>query len=84
MVDFVNFLILRAHVIVICSQTASGLSPGSFGRFSREIDIGVPNKVRCLEVLCTHTNNMKLAEDVDLKKIVMSSMKRSNFMAGDY
>jgi transitional endoplasmic reticulum ATPase len=40
-----------------------------FGRFDREIDIGVPDEVGRLEVLRIHTKNMKLAEDVDLEQI---------------
>jgi SpoVK/Ycf46/Vps4 family AAA+-type ATPase len=37
-----------------------------FGRFDREIDIGVPDEVGRLEVLRIHTKNMKLAEDVSV------------------
>jgi transitional endoplasmic reticulum ATPase len=40
-----------------------------FGRFDREIDIGVPDEVGRLEVLRVHTKNMKLAEDVDLEAV---------------
>ncbi|MFS7913749.1 putative vesicle-fusing ATPase [Helianthus anomalus] len=40
-----------------------------FGRFDREIDIGVPDEVGHLEVLRIHTKNMKLADDVDLDKV---------------
>lgn len=40
-----------------------------FGRFDREIDIGVPDEVGRLEVLRIHTKNMKLSDDVDLEKI---------------
>jgi transitional endoplasmic reticulum ATPase len=41
----------------------------TFGRFDREIDIGVPDEVGRLEVLRIHTKNMKLVEDVDLERI---------------
>lgn len=37
-----------------------------FGMFDRSIEIGVPDEVGRLEVLRTHTRNMKLAEDVSL------------------
>ena len=37
-----------------------------FGRFDREIDIGVPDEIGRIEVLRIHTKNMKLDEDVDL------------------
>ncbi|TVU33660.1 hypothetical protein EJB05_25492, partial [Eragrostis curvula] len=40
-----------------------------FGRFDREIDIGVPDEVGRLEVLRIHTKNMKLAEDVNLEVV---------------
>ena len=37
-----------------------------FGKFDREIDIGVPDETGRLEILRIHTKIMKLAEDVDL------------------
>ncbi|CAA6662630.1 unnamed protein product [Spirodela intermedia] len=40
-----------------------------FGRFDREIDIGVPDEIGRLEVLRIHTKNMKLSDDVDLERI---------------
>ena len=40
-----------------------------FGRFDREIDIGVPDETGRLEVLRIHTKNMKLEENVDLEVI---------------
>ncbi|XP_042455020.1 cell division cycle protein 48 homolog [Zingiber officinale] len=40
-----------------------------FGRFDREIGIGVRDEVGPLEVLCIHTKNMKLSDDVDLERI---------------
>jgi len=40
-----------------------------FGRFDREIDIGVPDEVGRLEVLRIHTKNMKLDEDCDIAAI---------------
>ncbi|KAE8677667.1 Cell division cycle protein 48-like protein [Hibiscus syriacus] len=62
----------RAHVIVIgATNRPNSIDPAlrRFGRFDREIDIGVPDEVGRLEVLRIHTKNMKLAEDVDLEKI---------------
>lgn len=38
-----------------------------FGRFDREIDIGIPDDVGRLEILRIHTKNMKLDDDVDLE-----------------
>lgn len=40
-----------------------------FGRFDREIDIGVPDENGRLEVLRIHTRNMKLADDVELESL---------------
>merc|ERR1712063_238323 len=40
-----------------------------FGRFDREIDIGVPDENGRLEVFRIHTRNMKLDEDVDPEAI---------------
>ena len=45
-----------------------------FGRFDREIDIGIPDATGRLEVLRIHTKNMKLAEDVDLEQVCKSSL----------
>jgi transitional endoplasmic reticulum ATPase len=50
------------------TNRANSIDPAfrRFGRFDHEIDIGVPDEVGQLEALFIHTNNMKLAEDVDL------------------
>lgn len=59
----------RAHVIVMgATNRPNSIDPAlrRFGRFDREIDIGVPDEVGRLEVLRIHTKNMKLAEDVRL------------------
>ncbi len=40
-----------------------------FGRFDRELGIGVPNETERLEILKIHTKNIKLSEDCDLKNI---------------
>lgn len=62
----------RGHVIVIAATNRpNSLDPAlrRFGRFDREIDIGVPDEVGRMEVLRIHTKNMKLSEDVDLAVI---------------
>ncbi|KAK6126208.1 hypothetical protein DH2020_040051 [Rehmannia glutinosa] len=62
----------RAHVIVMgATNRPNSIDPAlrRFGRFDREIDIGVPDEIGRLEVLRIHTKNMKLAEDVDLERI---------------
>ena len=40
-----------------------------FGRFDREVDIGIPDAVGRLEILRIHTKNMKLADDLDLEQV---------------
>lgn len=62
----------RAHIIVIgATNRPNSIDPAlrRFGRFDREIDIGVPDEVGRLEVLRIHTKNMKLAEDVSYVKL---------------
>ncbi|XP_078285772.1 transitional endoplasmic reticulum ATPase-like isoform X2 [Rhinoraja longicauda] len=62
----------RTHVIVIAATNRpNSIDPAlrRFGRFDREIDIGIPDSIGRLEILQIHTKNMKLADDVDLEKI---------------
>ncbi|KAL6541981.1 AAA ATPase cdc48 [Orobanche gracilis] len=62
----------RSHVIVMgATNRPNSIDPAlrRFGRFDREVDIGVPDEVGRLEVLRIHTKNMKLAEDVDLERV---------------
>uniref|UniRef100_R7W2U1 Cell division cycle 48-like protein n=1 Tax=Aegilops tauschii TaxID=37682 RepID=R7W2U1_AEGTA len=40
-----------------------------FGRFDKEIDIGVPDEVGRLEILRIHSKDMPLSDDVDLERI---------------
>jgi transitional endoplasmic reticulum ATPase len=62
----------RSHVIVMgATNRPNSIDPAlrRFGRFDREIDIGVPDEVGRLEVLRIHTRNMKLDDAVDLEAI---------------
>ena len=62
----------RGHVICIAATNRPNtLDPAlrRFGRFDREIDIGVPDEVGRMEVLRIHTKNMKLDGEVDLQDI---------------
>ncbi|CAF4431485.1 unnamed protein product [Rotaria magnacalcarata] len=62
----------RSHVIVMAATNRlDSIDPAlrRFGRFDREVDIGIPDAVGRLEILRIHTKNMKLAEDVDLVQI---------------
>jgi len=62
----------RAQVIVMAATNRpNSIDPAlrRFGRFDREIDIGVPDEIGRLEVMRIHTKKMKLDRNVDLEKI---------------
>merc|ERR1711871_397672 len=62
----------RSHIIVMgATNRPNSIDPAlrRFGRFDREIDIGVPDEVGRLECLRIHTKNMKLSDDVDLEQL---------------
>lgn len=66
----------RSHVIVMAATNRpNSIDPAlrRFGRFDREIDIGIPDATGRLEVLRIHTKNMKLHDDVDLEKVAAES-----------
>lgn len=62
----------RGHVIVIAATNRPNtIDPAlrRFGRFDREIDIGIPDEIGRMEILRIHTKNMKLDQDVNLEAI---------------
>ena len=62
----------RGQVVVIAATNRpNSIDPAlrRFGRFDREIDIGVPDEIGRIEILRIHTKNMKLDEDVDITDI---------------
>mmetsp|Transcript_107589 Transcript_107589/g.269897 ORF Transcript_107589/g.269897 Transcript_107589/m.269897 type:complete len:529 (-) Transcript_107589:34-1620(-) len=62
----------RSQTVVIGATNrpnAIDLALRRFGRFDRELDIGVPDDNGRLEILRIHTKNMKLAADVRLEEI---------------
>ena len=62
----------RGQLIVMGATNRPNAIDGAlrrFGRFDRELDIGVPDETGRMEILRIHTKNMKLAEDVDLSKV---------------
>lgn len=62
----------RSSVVVIAATNRPNtIDPAlrRFGRFDREIDIGVPDEAGRMEILRIHTRNMKLEEDVDLESV---------------
>jgi len=62
----------RASVVVIGATNRPNAIDAAlrrFGRFDREIDIGVPDENGRLEIFRIHTRNMKLDDDVDPEAI---------------
>ncbi|KAG0003926.1 AAA ATPase cdc48 [Entomortierella chlamydospora] len=62
----------RSNVVVMAATNRpNSIDPAlrRFGRFDREIDIGIPDPTGRLEILRIHTKNMKLDDDVDLEQI---------------
>jgi transitional endoplasmic reticulum ATPase len=62
----------RASVVVIGATNRPNsidVALRRFGRFDREIDIGVPDENGRLEIFRIHTRNMKLDEDVDPEEV---------------
>lgn len=73
----------RQNVIVIgATNRPNSIDPAlrRFGRFDKEIDIGVPDEVGRLEILRIHTKNMKLGDDVDL---VIISRETHGYVGAD-
>jgi len=66
----------RGQVVIIgATNRVNTIDPAlrRFGRFDREIEMGVPDATGRLEIMHIHTRNMKLAEDVDLESIADST-----------
>jgi len=62
----------RSNIVVMAATNRpNSIDPAlrRFGRFDREVDIGVPDATGRLEILRIHTKNMKMSDDVDLEKI---------------
>jgi len=62
----------RQHVVVIAATNRPNSIDQAlrrFGRFDRELDIGVPDEIGRMEILRIHTKNMKMAEDVELSVV---------------
>jgi transitional endoplasmic reticulum ATPase len=72
MLTLMDGLKQRASVVVIgATNRPNSMDPAlrRFGRFDREIDIGVPDENGRLEVFRIHTRNMKLDSDVEPEAI---------------
>merc|ERR1712156_576560 len=62
----------RSQLIVMAATNRpNSIDPAlrRFGRFDREVDIGIPDDVGRLEILRIHTKNMKLADDLNLEQV---------------
>ncbi|XP_077869124.1 transitional endoplasmic reticulum ATPase-like [Saccoglossus kowalevskii] len=62
---------LSRVVVIGATENSSRLDPRlrRFGRFSKEILIGMPDTNDRLRILKIHTREMKLADDVELKQV---------------
>ena len=66
----------RGQVVVIAATNRPNSIDAAlrrFGRFDRELDIGVPDDNGRLEILRIHTKNMKLATDVKLEEVASNT-----------
>lgn len=66
----------RQHVVVIAATNRPNSIDKAlrrFGRFDKELDIGVPDEIGRMEILRILTKNMKLAEDVELGSIAKNT-----------
>ncbi|XP_065070225.1 transitional endoplasmic reticulum ATPase [Rhopilema esculentum] len=62
----------RSHVIVMAATNRPNSIDSAlrrFGRFDREVDIGIPDATGRLEILQIHTKNMRLDDEVDLEQV---------------
>ena len=62
----------NSNVIVIAATNRPNVIDPAlrrFGRFDRELDIGIPDDVGRLEILRIKTNNMRLSKDCDLERL---------------
>ncbi|KAI4736816.1 AAA ATPase, partial [Aureobasidium sp. EXF-12298] len=62
----------RSNIVVMAATNRpNSIDPAlrRFGRFDREVDIGIPDPTGRLEILQIHTKNMKLGDEVDLESI---------------
>merc|ERR1711865_729973 len=76
MLTLMDGLKQRASVVVIGATNRPNSIDGAlrrFGRFDRELDIGVPDDNGRLEIMRIHTKNMKLTDDVKLEEIAANT-----------
>merc|ERR1719226_361317 len=58
-------------IVMAATNRPNSIDPAlrRFGRFDREVDIGIPDAVGRMEILRIHTKNMKLHDDLDLEQV---------------
>jgi len=58
-------------VVIACTNRPNVIEPAlrRFGRFDRELDIGVPDDEGRIEILRIKTRNMKLSKDCDIEQV---------------
>ncbi len=63
-------------IVMAATNRPNSIDPAlrRFGRFDREVDIGIPDTVGRLEILRIHTKNMRLGDDVDLEQVENSNV----------
>merc|ERR1711976_477606 len=62
----------RANIVVMAATNRPNSTDPAlrrFGRFDREIDLGIPDETGRMEILHIHTKNMKMEPDVDLESL---------------
>lgn len=75
----------RSHVVVMAATNRpNSIDPAlrRFGRFDREIDIGIPDAIGRLEILRIHTKNMRLGDDVDLEQVIDQKYHKLTIFGG--
>lgn len=62
-------------VVIAATNRPNSIDPAlrRFGRFDREVDIGIPDATGRLECLRIHTKNMKLGDNVELESIAQET-----------
>src|SRR6267142_2579477 len=69
----------RSNIVVMAATNRpDSIDPAlrRFGRFDREVDLAAPDPPGRLEILRIHTEDMKLADDVDLEQVLPDISER--------
>lgn len=72
LLTLVNGLKARSNIVITAATNRpKSIDPAlrRFGRFDREIDVGISDPTSRLGILRIQTKNMKLGDDVDLEQV---------------